>query len=235
MDHLMIQQPGIGDHTFGGVWPEQAQARRDKRSTTWTGFGIRRWTAGLIGQAASPLVGVLRRKIIRSLPLPSGRVLEVGVGRGTGLKQYDHRTAELAGTEANAGQIFRARQRLAARPLDHVTGLYRWTPDRLGFRDATFDAVTAFFLFEPGRRPRAILRELSRVTRPDGRIFVINWLGRRSSQREGGWKRRLRRFAGVRRPIPTGVLLADSPLKLVAQRRADPFGLLTVLEFAKRG
>lgn len=47
-------------------------------------------------------------------------------------------------------------------------------PD-LPFDDGTFDAVTANFVINHVRDPRAALRELSRVTHPGGRVAVTIW------------------------------------------------------------
>jgi phosphatidylethanolamine/phosphatidyl-N-methylethanolamine N-methyltransferase len=233
MAQPMIQQPSLGDQGFTGVWPEQAETRAAPQKT-WTGFRLRHLLSRLASATSAPATAWLRRRIVKALPLPNGRILEVGVGRGGGLAQYDHRS-ELAGTEAHPRHIYAARRKLAARPLDHVTGLYRWTPERLGFRDAAFDAVTAFFVFDGGRRPRAILTELARVTRPGGRVFVINHLARTdAAQRGSRGARWVKRLFGLRRPLPTRVLVADSGLDYVGERRADPLGLLRIVEFAKR-
>ena len=50
-------------------------------------------------------------------------------------------------------------------------------PD-LPFHEGTFDAVTANFVINHVRDPRAAMRELARVTRPGGRVAVTIWPAR---------------------------------------------------------
>ena len=46
--------------------------------------------------------------------------------------------------------------------------------ERLPYRDSTFDLVTCQFAFHHMLRPEAVLREMVRVTRPNGRLFIVD-------------------------------------------------------------
>ncbi|MEL6621823.1 MAG: class I SAM-dependent methyltransferase [Pseudomonadota bacterium] len=249
----MIQQPTLDRHPLAETWDTNA-------GTSKTG---RRWPLAQIGTRVlkaiqAPFVGRIRRKAIDSLRLGTGRVLEVGTGVGSGLRRYPS-TCEVVGTETDIKALDSARSRVARGPLDQVAGLYRSPPSHLRFRDSTFDTVTAFFVFTRKQRPVRIVEELARVTRPGGRIVVVNHF--RSLHRqphEGGAASELtagpglglglaqrRSVASAMRDVlrsrsrklqsPPNLFNRMRDLELVAHRTLGPFGLFTICEFSKRG
>jgi len=67
----------------------------------------------------------------------------------------------------------RARSRFARRRIEHVS-LCRMDAARLGFPDASFDAVYAPYVMNIVPDPVAVAREMLRVCRPCGRIVLLN-------------------------------------------------------------
>jgi SAM-dependent methyltransferase len=59
-------------------------------------------------------------------------------------------------------------------PEDHLT-FVRSEPDVIPFPDGCFDVVTAWSVFEHVTEPRKLLREIYRVLRPGGVIFIQVW------------------------------------------------------------
>jgi SAM-dependent methyltransferase len=93
-----------------------------------------------------------------------GRVLDFGCGAGDFLVEQRERGWECHGVELNAGAIAAAR----ARGLDVRRSIDG--PD--GFADAGFDYVRANHSLEHVVNPRAILREMYRVLKPGGTLFI---------------------------------------------------------------
>ena len=112
--------------------------------------------------------GAQRRR--RLLARASGRVLEVGIGTGASLAHYPH-GIDLVGLDVAAGMLTRARRRAGR------TGVTaQWVQGdahRLPFDDGAFDTTAAACVFCSVPDPRRGLAELARVTRPDGRVLLL--------------------------------------------------------------
>lgn len=104
------------------------------------------------------------------------RVLEAGVGTGLSLGYYP-RGAYVCGVDLSEDMLKRARQKVARRGLTHVRGLQVMDVCRLGYADASFDAVVAQFLITLVPDPEAALSEFLRVVRPGGGIVLANHFG----------------------------------------------------------
>ncbi len=102
--------------------------------------------------------------------IPDGEVLEVGVGTG---KNFPYHPAEIkvTGIDLSDGMLEQARRR--AEKLDKSIELKQMDAQHLDFPDNSFDAAVATFVF--CSVPDAVrgLRELSRVVKPEGRIFLL--------------------------------------------------------------
>jgi SAM-dependent methyltransferase len=91
-----------------------------------------------------------------------GRVLEVGVGTGLALGGYA-RHLEIIGIDLSPDMLDKARDRVAAEGLDHVTGLHEMDAGDLQFPDNSFDIVTAMYVMTVVPEPEKVMRELARV------------------------------------------------------------------------
>lgn len=112
--------------------------------------------------------GSARRR--RLLAKAAGRVLEVGIGTGANLAYYG-RGAELVGIDISERMLRRAARRATALRRRVQLGVADVTD--LPFPDASFDTTVATCVFCSVRDPEAGLRELVRVTRPGGRVLLL--------------------------------------------------------------
>ena len=169
---------------------------------------------------------------------PGGHILDVGVGTGLELPMID-RATRVTGVDLSRPMLARALERVRRLGLDNIDGLLAMDAMRLGFSDATFDAIVAPYVLTVVPDPWASLDEWLRVLKPGGEIVLVNhvgaergpiaaieaWLGRRA---EGlGWHPQF--------PWSTiGDWLAARPrVALVERRTLPPFGLFTLTRIAK--
>ncbi len=175
-----------------------------------------------------------RRHSVEVINQNQGRVLEVGVGTGLSLPDYE-RHLDIVGIDLSPEMLEKARERVAEERLDHVTGLHEMDASDLKFADASFDTVVAMYVMTVVPEPEAVMRELSRVTKPGGEVLLVNHF----SQREGvrGWvERRMAPFAdkiGWRSVFDLSRVTVCDDLELVERKALRPLGLFTMLRFAK--
>lgn len=175
-----------------------------------------------------------RRQAVEHINQSSGRVLEIGVGTGLSLGMYDKRL-EIVGIDLSPDMLDRARERVAAEGLEHVSGLHEMDAASLDFADATFDTVVAMYVMTVVPDPVAVMREASRVCKPGGEVLLLNHF----SQDEGvrGWvERRLAPFAGRLGWNPVfevDRVMVCNELTEVARTTLKPLGLFTLLRFRK--
>ena len=179
-----------------------------------------------------------RRAAAAAVQCPGGRILDVGVGTGLELPMIDPAT-RVTGVDLSRPMLARARERVRRHRLDNVEGLLAMDAMRLGFADATFEAVVAPYVLTVVPDPWASLDEWVRVLKPGGEIVLVNhvgaergpvaaieaWLGRRTEAL--GWHPQF--------PWSTiGDWLAQRPgLRLVERRTLPPLGLFTLTRIAK--
>ncbi|MBW3603009.1 MAG: class I SAM-dependent methyltransferase [Actinobacteria bacterium] len=118
-----------------------------------------------------------RRAAVRALaPRPADLVLDVAAGTGRLASELRESACEVVALDFSypmiaAGIAREARTRPASVPLAWVNG----DGTRLPFADATFDGVTIGFGLRNLPAPGAGLAEMRRVTRPGGRIVVLEF------------------------------------------------------------
>ena len=175
-----------------------------------------------------------RRHAVQVLNKTHGKILEVGVGTGLSLPDYK-RHLEVVGIDLSPEMLEKARERVAEGNLNHVTGLHEMDASDLKFADGSFDTVVAMFVMTVVPDPEKVMRELARVVKPGGEVMLVNHF----SQREGvrGWvERRMAPFAdkiGWRSIFDLSRVEVCDELKLVERRALRPFGLFTMVRFAK--
>ena len=99
------------------------------------------------------------------------KVLEVGVGTGKNMPYYPAQV-EITAVDLTPGMLKRARQRAAV--LDLNVDLQIGDVQALDFPDNSFDDCVATFVFCSVPDPILGLRELLLVTKPGGRLFLLD-------------------------------------------------------------
>ena len=120
-----------------------------------------------------PAASKVRELGMRLCPPAEGlSILDVGCGTGTQLALYNRPGCRLVGVDPSPAMLELARRKLGTsaelRPADAAC---------LPFADGTFDLVSVTFVLhemEPEQRVR-VLRECRRVTRPGGRILLMDF------------------------------------------------------------
>ncbi len=97
-------------------------------------------------------------------------ILEVGVGTGKNIAFYPE-GVWVTGVDLTPGMLDRARKRAAI--LNREVTLLLGDAQNLDFADASFDTIVATFVFCSVSDPVRGLRELGRVVKPDGQIFLL--------------------------------------------------------------
>jgi len=121
-----------------------------------------------VGRAERLALGGLRRAFGAEL---RGETLEVAVGSGLNLPFYSPAVARAVGLDLSAGMLAQARRR--ATDLGRPIALVQGDAERLPFAAATFDTVAISLALCTVPDPAAVLRELARVCRPDGRVVLL--------------------------------------------------------------
>lgn len=132
------------------------------------------WALGDYDRVAAEVVGDLGPALVAAADVqPGERVLDVAAGSGNASLPAAAAGARVIATDLTPELLQTGRRRAAERGLD-IT----WQEadaERLPFPGASFDAVLSCVgvMFAPFHQP--VADELVRVTRPGGRIALINW------------------------------------------------------------
>lgn len=100
-----------------------------------------------------------------------GDVLEVAIGTGLNLPWYPT-GVRLTGIDLSPGMLEHARGR--AKDLDREVDIREGDAQRLDFPDGSFDTVVCTFSLCAVPDERAVVAEMWRVLRPDGRLLLAD-------------------------------------------------------------
>ena len=101
----------------------------------------------------------------------AGRILEAGAGTGLNISFYPP-GARVTATDLSGAMLRKARER--AREQNVAVTFEEADLCSLPFADRAFDTAVATFVFCSMPDPVACLREMGRVTRPGGRILLMD-------------------------------------------------------------
>lgn len=107
-----------------------------------------------------------RGKLFKMVKGP--RVLEVGVGTGKNLRYYSNEYAVI-GVDISEGMISKAKVPAEEKGI----ALVQMDAQKLAFRDHSFDAVVATFVFCSVPDPVKGLQEIRRVLKPGGQVLLL--------------------------------------------------------------
>lgn len=99
-----------------------------------------------------------------------GEVLEIGVGTGANLKYYP-KSVHVTGIDFSPNMLQKARQK--AEKLTQSIRLIEMNAEQLAFPDNSFDTVVSTCVFCSVPNPIQGLKEIRRVTKPNGQIIML--------------------------------------------------------------
>lgn len=105
-----------------------------------------------------------------------GRILDVGVGTGISLPDYQ-RSNRISAVDYSEPMLKKALGRVIDQKLDNVECVAVMDAQSLGFADAVFDVVVAQYVITAVPDPEAALDEFVRVVRPGGEVILVNHIG----------------------------------------------------------
>jgi demethylmenaquinone methyltransferase/2-methoxy-6-polyprenyl-1,4-benzoquinol methylase len=118
-----------------------------------------------------------RRRAVRAMALPAaGRALDLATGTGDLALRIarTHPEVGVVGVDPSEGMLVVGRRKVARAGLEERVELVLGDACSLPFEDGTFDGTSiAFGIRNVVDRPRA-LAEMARVTRPGGRVVVLD-------------------------------------------------------------
>lgn len=114
-----------------------------------------------------------REAVVRNLKIdPDERVLEVGVGTGLCLPMYPPH-CQVTAIDLSGAMLAKAADRVKEQGLTNVT-LERMDAGAMTFADSAFDIVIAAYVVTAVPDYRKLMSEMVRVTRPGGRLVMLN-------------------------------------------------------------
>lgn len=169
---------------------------------------------------------------------PGGRMLEVGVGTGISLPQYQ-RSTRIVGIDISAAMLAKALERKRALGLDNVEDLIVMDAEAMRFSPGEFDAVVAQYIITSCPNPEAALDEFVRVVKPGGEIIITTRIGANVGLR-GRIEKLLMPLTtrlGFRTEFPyaryENWARNNGQVQLVANRPLPPLGHFSIIIFRK--
>jgi SAM-dependent methyltransferase len=152
------------DRTVAGMTP-LAELKKTHRAT---------WAAGDYPAVAERIDEVPPRDLLERIDVQEGEdVLDVATGTGNVALRAAQSGGNVIGLDLTPELFETAWQRMDewGVAVDWVEG----DAEELPFGDESFDAVLSVFGVQFAPRHQIVARELARVTRPGGRIGLVNW------------------------------------------------------------
>ena len=132
-----------------------------------------RWIAAVYDRLIEPMQAGVRRVALRVVPpQPEWHVLDVGCGTGTGTASYVEAGCTVVGVDTSAAMLERATSRLGDRAELHLI-----SGDILPLESDRFDLATTSMVLHgvPAADRTALVTEMARVAKPDGRLLFIDF------------------------------------------------------------
>jgi len=150
---------------------EALQQRRQTAAARYFRDNAQRWDELRALHVAD---GEIEQALVESLPLRTGRLLDIGTGTGRLLEVLAPRAESVIGIDQSREMLALARANLQRAGLDNaevrLADMYA-----LPFEAASFDAVTVHHVLHYADDPAAALAEAARVLRPGGTALVVDF------------------------------------------------------------
>ena len=192
-----------------------------------------RW-APVYDQTFGRLTNRGRRRSVDYINEFNGSVLEVGVGTGLSLPHY-RPGLSVTGIDFSQEMLDKARDKVRARGLDHVTELRQMDARTLDYPDDRFDTVTAMHVLSVVPEPERVMSEIARVCKPGGQVVIANHFAR-----DRGFLAMLERLTaplenvlGWHSDFAIERVLQEPRLSDEIRRTHPPFGMMTLLVMRK--
>jgi SAM-dependent methyltransferase len=130
----------------------------------------------------------LARIVAVGRPTPNDDVLDLACGGGLIVCAFAPHVRHATGIDMTPAMLERARALAAEKRLENVAwqqGDVRSLP----WPDASFDIVVTRFSFHHFQDPLAVLREMTRVCRPEGRVIVVDMYASDDKGKAEAWNR----------------------------------------------
>jgi phosphatidylethanolamine/phosphatidyl-N-methylethanolamine N-methyltransferase len=122
------------------------------------------------------MLAASQRRVAEAASASGPRILEIGVGTGLVLRYYGANT-QVIGADLSVPMLRKAKEKVRDLSLHQVTGVVAMDACRLGFADASFDAVSVPFVITLVPDPEGALDEVARVLKPGGTIAIVSRFG----------------------------------------------------------
>jgi phosphatidylethanolamine/phosphatidyl-N-methylethanolamine N-methyltransferase len=129
--------------------------------------------AGVYDRVFGKVFQASREAVVRNLKIdPGERVLEVGVGTGLCLPMYPA-LCDVTAIDVSEAMLQKAADRVREHELTNVK-LHRMDAGNMSFADDSFDLVIAAYVVTAVPDYRKLMSEMVRVSRPGGRLVLLN-------------------------------------------------------------
>jgi phosphatidylethanolamine/phosphatidyl-N-methylethanolamine N-methyltransferase len=186
--------------------------------------------AGVYDYLFGPVLEPGRRRMVERMACGSGdAVLEIGVGTGLSLRHYPV-TSRITGIDLSRDMLAKAADKVVRNGWEHVS-LMHMDAQHLTFADNSFDKVAVMYVASVVPDPDAMMREIRRVCRPGGDIYVVNHFSREGHGMH--WLENLAapfaKLLGFRPLFPLSEFVNQSGLPLLETLPVNAFGYWTLL------
>ena len=150
----------------------QIRATREARAAEWFARHADEWDVLRSLHIADGPVEAALEALLAEAPL--GRMLDVGTGTGRMAELFEPAATEVVALDNSPEMLRLARarlQHLAPGRVELVHGDFAALP----FADGSFDTVLFHQVLHYAQAPEAVLAEAARVTRPGGRIAIVDF------------------------------------------------------------
>jgi phosphatidylethanolamine/phosphatidyl-N-methylethanolamine N-methyltransferase len=190
----------------------------------------RRW-AGIYDTAFGGISSKGRLRAVSLVNrLPGKDVLEVGVGTGLALPQYNL-DKQITGIDLSKEMLRKARERVRKDALINVKALHEMDAEATSFDDASFDIAVGMFVASVVPNPQRLLAELRRLVRPGGDILLVNHFAAAKGPR--WWLERAMapasRALGWHPDFAMDAIFSADDLARIETESVPPFGIFTLV------